>query len=123
MYEGLEEIKPGLYVNKNNKVVYPVLKNVPGRLTWGNIHWKNAIVGSSWLNIAIIFFLFSSMFFYQHDTAACRELINHPCKYLNHFDCYLEIGSSVTPYGINVSKDFNQSEYEVNLKIIQQELN
>ena len=85
----IEEIKPNLFVQKigesdSYRVVHPLKKNIYGRFTWGNIHWKNLITGGSWSNFFTILFVVALLVYlawgYAHDTRECRELLENPQK-------------------------------------------
>jgi len=99
MYEGVEELKEGLFVIKKeyvksdgskgikHSIVHPIIKRVPGKFERGNINWKNFLTGGSWMHILIILCLLACAFAYYHDTEKCFDMMEHPCKYLDEYDC------------------------------------
>ncbi len=62
--------------------------------------WKN------WFRIGILDALFFisiiiMVWGYKHDTEECYEILEHPCEFVEHFECmknYIRINSSQTQY-------------------------
>ena len=87
VYDDVEEVRPGLYVNKNNRVVKPVVKNIHRSFCLKNIHWKNLLIGGNWSTLIIILCLLFAAYGYHSDTAECFELLEKPCEYASRVGC------------------------------------
>lgn len=85
-YEGVEEIRHGLFVDAHNRVVRPVKKDIRQPFSWGNINWKN-LVGWDWITFFIIASLLFSAWAFHNDTQTCYQLLEKPCTYCFEKGC------------------------------------
>lgn len=93
MYEGVEEVRPGVFINRKGKVVKPIVKKFNEKLRlsdlkFNNIHWKNLLTGGNYLNLAIIICLLIAAGAYRNDTATCFDIVENPCEYIDQYDCF-----------------------------------
>lgn len=109
MYESVEEIRKGLFINKNtNRVVHPILKNVRQPFSLTNINWKNFLLGGNWWNLIMVVLILFVVWSYHHDTADCRELIDNPCDYIKMFKCDDVTGYSKELSDLDKSNDWQE---------------
>ena len=60
-----------------------------------------------WLTLIMVIMLLFSAFVYSHDTAACRDIVTNPCKYISNYQCGQAGGLNLSN-GVN---EFNFNEY------------
>ena len=84
----IEEVKPGLFVQKtvlgDYRVVRPIKKDVNKPFGWGNIHWQRFLIGSrsQILTVAIVVALICYMAAgYNKDISYCRDVMEHPQEF------------------------------------------
>ncbi len=110
----IEEIKPGLFIQKtktgNYRMVKPLRKDVTKPFNFKtNCNYINLILGGSWSNFFTILFVVSIMmlisFGYAYDTKQCREIISDPIGFC--FDSNACASLSQTPRTNNPFQDMN----------------
>lgn len=87
----IEEVKPGLFVQSNNKgkyrQVYPITKDPSKPFGKGNINWKN-IFRIDWNLIILIVLIIILVLSYKHDLNEFNKVISNPCVQQYAYHCY-----------------------------------
>ena len=87
-------------MNSKEKIINSMKKKEELPLNWGNFSFKKTFIGNSWSKffwwILIMFLVFS----YQHDTQACREMIENIDEI-----CIERYGQMVFDGGVNAREN------------------
>ena len=110
----IEEIKPGLFVQPNNKgkyrQVFPIVKDVTKPFGKGNINWKN-LFRIDWQTIILIILIIFLLVTYLHDLNQMKNIFSNQCIKGCASEC---LSSNLSNFSINYTQMLEQDSINDN---------